>query len=477
MSNNILPYDDSSIDSIVGYASLLLNKSLSIVLPITDNGIFKGKGGFGQKVEKLYFKYEPNSKPEPDFYKVGMELKTTPLKKIKKGFVSKERLVFNIIDFEKEYKENFNTSSFWRKNQLLLLMFYLHEQEKLDIDYIFKIIRLWQFPATDLKIIKDDWTNIVLKIKNGKAHEISEGDTLYLGACTKGANNTSLRSQPFSGEMAMQRAFSLKSKYLNFIIEKSLTNEEILIDYDEYDKILNEDNSLSEPKAEYKRINLKEVEPIVKSIDEYKEGETFEDLVIKKFNPFIGFSTDEIIEKLKIDKPTAKNILNILSKFIMGVTNKKIEEFEKADVLMKTIKLENSGALKESMSFGQIQYKEIVNEEWEDSYWYNTIIKRFFFIIFQKDFEGVLRLKGVFFWTMPVNDIEVSRLFWEDTKGKITSNDFNHFIKISDKRICHVRPKAINSFDLMETPFGSMEKKKSYWLNSSYIKEVIKNHS
>lgn len=476
MSYN-LPYDDNNVRSILEYASLLIDKSLSDVLSDNLETVYKGKGGFGQKVEKLYFKYEPNSNPEPDFYKVGMELKTSPLKQIKKGFVSKERLVFNIIDFEKEHKECFKTSSFWKKNQLLLLMFYLHEEEKLDIDYIFKIIRLWQFPATDLKIIKDDWTKIVLKIKTGKAHEISEGDTLYLGACTKGANSSSLRTQPFSNEMAMQRAFSLKSKYLNFIIEKSLINEEVLIDYDEYDKILNEDNSFAEPRAEYRRLNLQELEPIVKSLNDYEKDETFEQLVTKKFSNFIGLSEGEIVEKLEINKPSAKNILNILSKSIMGVKNKKIEEFEKADVLMKTIKLENSGTLKESMSFGQIQFKEIVNEEWEDSYWYNILIKRFFFIVFQKDNKGVLRLKEVFFWTMPLKDIEVSRLFWEDTKEKISSNDFNHFIKISDKRICHVRPKAINSFDLMETPFGSMEKKKSYWLNSSYIKEVIKNHS
>lgn len=472
-----LPYDDNNVSSILGYASLLIDRSLSDVLSGELGTVYKGKGGFGQKVEKLYFRYEPNSKPEPDFYKVGIELKTTPLKQTKKGFVSKERLVFNIIDFEKEYKESFKTSSFWKKNQLLLLMFYLHEEEKLDIDYIFKIIRLWQFPATDLKIIKDDWTKIVLKIKNGKAHEISEGDTLYLGACTKGANNTSLRSQPFSREMAMQRAFSLKSKYLNFIIEKSLINEEVLIDYDEYDKILNEDNSLSEPKAEYRRINLKEVEPIVKSIDEYKEGETFEHLVIKKFDPFIGLSTDEIIERLKINKPTAKNLLNILAKSIMGVSKKKIEEFEKADVEMKTIKLENSGSLKESMSFSQIQYKEIINEEWEDSYWYNTLIKRFFFVVFQKDKKGILRIKEVFFWTMPIKDLEISRLFWEDTKGKIISNDFEHFIKISENRICHVRPKGKDSSDLMETITGRMEKKKSYWLNSSYIRKIIEHRS
>jgi DNA mismatch repair protein MutH len=471
-----LPYDDDSVESILNYALLLNEKSLSDVLSDVTETVYKGKGGFGQKVEKLYFKYEPNSKPEPDFYKVGMELKTTPLKQIKKGFVSKERLVFNIIDFEKEYKESFKTSSFWKKNQLLLLMFYLYEEEKLDVDYIFKIIRLWQFPATDLKIIKDDWTKIVLKIKNGKAHEISEGDTLYLGACTKGANNSSLRSQPFSSKMAMQRAFSLKSKYLNFIIEKSLIKEEILIDYDEYDRILNEENSLDEPRAEYRRLNLKELEPIVKSINDYEKGETFEQLVVKKFVNFIGLSQDEIIEKLKINRPKAKNILNILSKFIMGVSNKKIEEFEKADVLMKTIRLENSGSLKESMSFGQIQFKEIIDEKWEDSYWYKTLIKRFFFIVFQKDKQDILRLKEVFFWTMPLEDIDVSRSFWEETKHKIISNDFDHFIKISDKRICHVRPKGRDSLDLMETITGSKEKKKCYWLNSSYIREIIEKH-
>src|SRR5690606_20736496 len=107
--------------------------------------------------------------------------------------------------------------------QLILIVFYLFEKEQLEIDFVFKIARLWRFPLTDLKIIKDDWNKIVSKIKAGKAHEISEGDTLYLGACTKGSTSEkSKRKQPFSGILAPQRAFSLKSKYINYIIENSL---------------------------------------------------------------------------------------------------------------------------------------------------------------------------------------------------------------------------------------------------------------
>lgn len=466
-------YDPSSPKSIEKYAQGLIDKSLRGALGNSIVQKYSGKGKLGQILEDLYFQYKPNSISQPDFSEAGVELKTTPIKQINKGLVSKERLVFNIINFNEEHKNTFVTSTFWKKNQLLLLMFYLYEQEKVDLDYIFKIIRLWQFPAPDLKIIRDDWEKIISKIKDGKAHEISEGDTFYLGACTKGANKESLVKQPFSDRKAMQRAFSLKSKYLNFIIQKSLNNEEVIVDYEQYDQILGNYNTLNEPSPYYRRLNLDEVEPIVKTINDYKSGESFEEFVIKKFEPYYNLTEDEISNKLNLTTSLAKDRHYILAKSILGVSKKKIEEFEKADISMKTIRLEKSGILKESMSFSQIQFKEIIDEVWEESYWYNTLTKRFFFVVFQKDDEGFLRLKKVLFWTMPYYDLEIAEQFWEDTKSKIMNNDFNNFIKISDNRICHVRPKGINGMDMMETIHGTMEKKKSYWLNSSYIKNII----
>ena len=56
------------------------------------------------------------------------------------------------------------------------------------------------------------------KIASGKAHELSEGDTFYLGACTKGANALSVTKQPFSEIPAKQRAYSFKQGYVNHII-------------------------------------------------------------------------------------------------------------------------------------------------------------------------------------------------------------------------------------------------------------------
>ena len=471
-----LPYDKKDPISIEAYAKGLKDKSLRDIFGRDLENGYSGKGKLGQLVEFLYFGYKPNSKPEPDFPEAGVELKTTPIKKNSKGLVSKERLVFNIIDFEEEYKYSFNQSSFWKKNSLLLLLFYLYENDKIDIDYIFKIARLWRFPLTDLKIIKDDWNTIVGKIKSGKAHEISEGDTLYLGACTKGSTALkSKRTQPFSNKKAQQRAFSLKSKYLNFIISKSLIGDYNLTKLDnEYLQFLDEDtDTINEPKSSYGDL-FDDHEAIIKNIYDYKNGQTFEDFIIEKFSRYYGYSEQELIDefKLKINLK-AKNKNYVFARSILGINKDKIEEFEKAEIELKTIKLEAAGTLKESMSFAQIKYKEIVNEDWEDAYWYNKLTKRFFFVVFKKDEKNIARLKKVMFWTMPSKDLEIAEKFWKHTKTNIQKGDYENFWKLKDHNICHVRPKGKDSKDVIETPQRTFEKKKCYWLNSRYILSQI----
>jgi len=186
----VLPYNPESRQSILIHALLLLGKTMRQLHPdIVDS--FGGKGGLGQAVEKYHFMYEVNSESHPDFEKAGVELKCTPMKRLRDGsMVSKERLVLNIINYMEEADKTFYESSFWKKNALLLLMFYLHETDKDYLDFMFKIIKLWQIPECDIKIFMDDWNTIHEKILAGRAHELSEGDTFYLGACVKGSRGS-----------------------------------------------------------------------------------------------------------------------------------------------------------------------------------------------------------------------------------------------------------------------------------------------
>ena len=95
------PYDDSSIKSIAEYSSRLVGHTLREMTDapeLLDPKVMRGS--FGNAVEKYYFMYTPNSDSAPDFPKVGLELKTTPLKRGPHGMlVAKERLVITMIDY------------------------------------------------------------------------------------------------------------------------------------------------------------------------------------------------------------------------------------------------------------------------------------------------------------------------------------------------------------------------------------------
>ena len=463
-----LLYDKTSRESILEYARQLLGKSLwdlyaDAKLPQT------GKGGLGNAVEKYHFGYDPNSKSEPDFKEAGVELKCTPLKTASDGsMISKERLVLNMIDYVEEASKTFYSSSFWKKNEFLLLMFYLHEEGKLPFDLIFKIIRFWKFPETDLKIIMDDWMIIHNKILAGKAHEISEGDTLYLAACTKGSKaGAEMRVQPNSKELAPQRAYSIKSKYVNTIILDALNHPETC-----------QGLFLSEKQKKKIQKAQEDAESVVRDISEYRESETFEELIERKFSPYYGKTIAEIEKILNVEFGQSKSMAYNVCRAILGVKAKKIAEFEKAEIAIKTIRLEANGNLKEAMSFPNVNYKEIVNEtDWEGSALYGMFTQRFMFVIFRKPIvknDKQARLEKVMFWTMPRNHLEYGKILWEDTRMKVEAGNYDHFIKSSENSVCHIRPKAQNSADKTEGAQGFLVKKMCYWLNREYVLKQIK---
>jgi hypothetical protein len=85
------------------------DKSLSDVLWIIKT-VYKERR-IRTKVEKLYFKYGHNSNRNLN---IKLEwVKPLPLKQ--EGFCFQRRLVFNIIDFEKEHKRFKTLAAFGRK--------------------------------------------------------------------------------------------------------------------------------------------------------------------------------------------------------------------------------------------------------------------------------------------------------------------------------------------------------------------------
>lgn len=444
-----LPYDITSAESIQNYSKRLIGKSLEEAVGKYDLDHLANKGRLGTLVEDYFFQYSPGTNKDhyPDFPEAGVELKVTGVvRKTKRTpseapFKAKERLVLTMINYYNLVDESWETSSFLKKCRLMLILFYLYEknlpapQRKFVLDPI-----LWSFPEVDLEIIRKDWDKIQQKIMDGAAHELSEGDTFYLAACRKGSGGVSekLRSQPFSHELAKSRAFSLKPSYVNTIINSTWDEETLLQD----------------------------------KSDAYQG---IERVTLDKFQGLKNKTVEEIAELYNYPpgEKKAKNYLANLSLRVLGTKKKWPPEFEKAGIVLKTIRLQRNGTPKESVSFPTFNFIETAEQEWEDSVFYEKINQKFFFVVYQFDNDGELRFKKAIFWNMPYHDREEAKKVWQQTVSTIKSGDMKKLPKSSQSNVAHVRPHGKNKADTLPLPNGDSFTKQCFWLNQRYIAEQI----
>lgn len=484
-------YDETDPISIENYAKRLVGKTFSDVCKeddilkakvVQETGDYeakhenkKRKGGLGELIEERYFHYQANNDARPDFEKAGVELKVTPYKINMRGdAAAKERLVLTMIDYMNVVNESFEDSHMWAKARLILLIYYLYRSDiKNRLDYKIDYVKLFTPPEDDLRIIENDFKVIVDKIRAGKAHELSEGDTLYLGAATKAATSSDRREQPFSNELAKPRAFSFKTSYMTYVL-----NKYIIANVDTY-------------------------EPIIKDKDELKH-KTFEELIVEKIKQYVGKTDRELCDIFGITYTGNKAQWNTLAYRMLGIKSNQAEEFVKAQIVVKTIRLEESGTLRENSPLPAFSFKELVQEEWEESslfcYFDET---RFFFVVFQKQGKESV-LKGCQFWNMPYEDLnnDVQR-GWEQVRETVRNGvEFikveqkngiiikNNLLKKTENPIIHVRPHTQQTFyvfedgevfgkgtisDSDELPDGRRMTKQSFWLNSDYIVSQLNN--
>lgn len=462
-------YDKTSKMSILEFSKKLLGKTLEEAVAPDVIDPKRGKGQLGQLVELYFFGIENNSRQEADFPEAGLELKVTPLKRLKdKTLAIKERLVCTMIDFTKDQNIPFEQSHVYLKCAMMLIPFYLHEEgvPVQQLKFIYDV--LWQIPDKDLLIMKQDYEKILETIRAGKAHELSEGDTTYLGACRKGQKGDAdviyyLPDGTRAVIPAPKRAFSLKTQYMRTILDfakktggQGTTNTSALVRG--YGAALMDEHDL--------------------------QNNSFEDILLNRFEPYYGKTFEELVHLLEAPATGAKSKYYLIANAILtekgtrGEDVRNSEEFKKSGIVIKTIRLNKSGRPAEAMSFENINYFDILKEDdWYDSRLYELFTSRFFFVVFQEDKNHDIRLKKAFFWTMPAKDLDKAAVYWLNIKNAVKNNHISpeFFFRESDHKMFHVRPKGKNAADVTENPNGGVVKKYCYWFNHEYIKQIIDN--
>ncbi len=433
-------YNPADAKSILNYAVQLEGKTFLEI--VRDSGEYTPntirayankdrKGGVGNLLEELYFGYKANSNQEPDFNEAGVELKVTPYEQKKDGTLrAGERLVLTMIDYKSPIEVDFYKSHAWNKMRLILLIYYLRDRLlPSNLDYQINFVRMFTPPKQDLEIIRRDYDVIVGKITAGLAHELSESDTMYLGACTKGSSAERSTVPQYYGEkiFAKRRAFCFKNSYMTYVL-----NHYIAGDSGENNAIIKDANLLA--------------------------NKSFEEVLKDIITGFIGKTDAEPCQQFGIDYDRKnKALLRQLACKILGIKNENAEEFEKANIKIKTIRIDKNGKNRESISFPAFKFKDIVNETYEESSVYTYFDEtQIFFVIWEEDGDEY-RIKGCQLWRMPYSDLQnIVRDEWEEYQRIIKQGvEFtrriqsdgnivigNNLLKKSDTSIIHVRPHA-----------------------------------
>ena len=431
-------YDQNDPKSILEYAGQLVGKTLRETAGLSKiDDPRKRRGAFGNALEEYYFHIEPNSRPTADFDGAGLELKSTPLKRNKKGeFSAKERLVISNINYMTVVNEDFEHSHLMEKAKNILLVSYLYEPDKSPLDYEIQSAVQWGFPDEDLPQIKRDWETVVNKVRAGHAENISGGDTLYLEACTKARDASVRTGQPFSDVPAKPRAWALKASYMT---------------------------------AVQRRI-LDELRSIPREVGE-KDLDLLE-LLRKRFSPCFGMTEEELATRFGVSK--SKNRCARITKKILGVADEaEIEEFAKAGIVPKTIRLKKSGRPKEALSFPAFSYFDLAERDFEDSDFQGYLQQKYLFVLYREDDAGAYRLQNICFWQMPEDDLRDAELCYDKMRDNVLKGRADVSVRSSENRCCHVRPHGRDSRDTRPQPFGPPVVKKCFWLNQSYLQEEI----
>ncbi|WP_407414150.1 Sau3AI family type II restriction endonuclease [Methanobrevibacter sp.] len=419
---------------------------------LDNSSLTTRKGLLGQVVETGFYNYPLNNDSRADFEELGIELKVTGYVKNKNGSLrAKERLSLSMINFNEIVNETFESSHVLGKCKKMLIIWYEYNSKKEAKDFLITDYQLYDM-TKDFEILNNDFEIIKAKVLEGKAHELSEGDTSYLGACTKSNTSANRTTQPFSDILPKPRAYSLKNAYMTGILREHI-NPTTLFDF--------------KPK-----------QTEFKTVMEYVEN---------KLKPYFGKTQAEIYEEItntKIEGNMPKNIGKMISDRIIGKDGElpeKNELFRKTSYFIKNISLNKNGTPKERLSFRNLRHDEF-NVTWDESEWKQFFEEQTFIIICYKiesdEKNGYRKLHSVKKISFTGEELDLFEKTFNQIKVAINKKD-NTLLPVSSNGFkdyeLQLAPKGDKGANAYETFFESNVTKTCFMINKKLIKEKLEN--
>lgn len=344
--------------------------------------------------------------------------------------------------------EEFEFSRLLFKNKKILIIWYKYKENTnyADMEIIdFQLYDLGQ----DEEIIKNDFYIIKDMVLKGEAHNISEGQTSYLGACTKAATSANRTMQPNSTELAKPRAFCLKNSYMTGIFRILLFG---------------------------KQINT-----------EVADFKTIEEYVFNILKHYIGKTQLEIYNMITGENYTnriPKNISKMISDRLIGKDSEledKNELFKKTTYVIKNLPIYSNKEPVERMSFRNLKISEF-EKDWEESNWKQYFEEVSLLVICYEAKDKTIKngyrtLKEIKTISFTDEDLELLKQGYEMVQQAIKKNDITllPYPNSYKNQIIEIAPKGVKGDDAYKNFFKNDTTKTAFMLSKSFLQKKLKN--
>jgi DNA mismatch repair endonuclease MutH len=440
----VFDYASASRSDILARARLLDGKRLG-ELPearFTTGSASRSKAEVGHLIE-AFFGIPRNSRAEADFPGANIELKVVPLRRTPDGFRAKERTFLSMIDYHAIVGETWDSASV-RKKLSILFVFY---QDKLGIpkeEFEILGVELFIPDERQLALLGADWVRVQAKVRHGRAHLLTETDGRIMTPSTKGAGGGQLRSQPFGEIKAKPRAFALKPAFTS-------------------DRFL----SLTRPQA---------AESIVEALD-VRSVDLLEAAVLEELAAFEGQRVGDVAASLSIPLGAGKSFAaNVVRRLVGGARSARIVEFNEMGATLRSPRVRPDLLPYEAVSFPAFRYADLIDESWTDS----DLLARIEYMLFvplvgakRSTPQADCEIAGSRVWRPSASDVDLIQREWELFRIEIERGRADALTPSSETTAIHIRPHAKNAADTDVAPLVGPTVKKSFWLNKSFVQDIL----
>lgn len=193
---------------------------------------------------------------------------------------------------------------------------------------------------------------------------------------------------------------------------------------------------------------------------------------VKKLTSIIN---SNVIKEIINKRNNVKSIKSKIIEEVLRIHYPEILDLKRDNLISVRSVTLNNKTIKESVSFCQLNMEKM-SQDFNNSEIHKKIFDiNHIFFVFNKE-NNLIKIKIIDFNNYK-KEKELCKEVYDHTRNIFINGEKEEFIKMSDKKVWHIRPKAKDSDDKYYISGNRLITKRAFWINKDVLNQIIKVES